>query len=91
LFTGPAAQRAAFSEEGEEIVIARDDEPVMRLLKVDQPKVRTEAQLLPGMFRGKVEIGPAAHQRRISPDLFFSGAVSNFSGTAITTGVLRIW
>ena len=41
-------------EQGEEIVIARGKEPVVKLVAVKKPTKR-----VPGMFKGKVEIGPA--------------------------------
>lgn len=44
----------ARAERGEEIVIARGKQPVVRLVAVKKPKKRK-----PGMFKGKVEIGPA--------------------------------
>jgi prevent-host-death family protein len=44
----------ARAERGEEIVIARGKEPVARLVPIKKPKKR-----IPGMFKGKVEIGPA--------------------------------
>lgn len=44
----------ARAEQGEEIVISRGKEPVVRLVAVRKP-----AQRVPGMFKGQFEVGPA--------------------------------
>ena len=44
----------ARAEQGEEIVIARGKHPVVKLVAVEKPKHR-----VPGMFKGKFEVGPA--------------------------------
>jgi prevent-host-death family protein len=44
----------ARAEQGEEIIISRGKNAVVKLVAVEQPKKR-----VPGMFKGKVEIGPA--------------------------------
>jgi prevent-host-death family protein len=43
------------AERGEEVVIARGKQPVVRLVPVKQPPKKRE----PGMFRGEFELGPA--------------------------------
>jgi prevent-host-death family protein len=43
------------AERGEEVVIARGKQPVVRLVPVKQPPKKRA----PGMFRGEFELGPA--------------------------------
>jgi prevent-host-death family protein len=43
------------AERGEEVVIARGKQPVVRLVPVKQPPKKRE----PGMFRGEFELRPA--------------------------------
>jgi prevent-host-death family protein len=43
------------AERGEEVVIARGKQPVVRLVPVKQPPKKRE----PGMFRGEFEVGSA--------------------------------
>jgi prevent-host-death family protein len=44
----------ARAEKGEEIIISRGTQPVVKLVAVDPPKKR-----IPGMFKGQVDVGPA--------------------------------
>jgi prevent-host-death family protein len=43
------------AERGEEIVIARGKQPVVRLVPIGKPP----KERVPGMFRGEFELGPA--------------------------------
>jgi prevent-host-death family protein len=43
------------AERGEEVVIARGKQPVVKLVPVRKPPKKRE----PGMFRGEFELGPA--------------------------------
>jgi antitoxin (DNA-binding transcriptional repressor) of toxin-antitoxin stability system len=50
----------ALAEQGEEIVIARGEKPAVRLVPVeDVPLVESPKMRVPGMFKGRVDIGPA--------------------------------
>ena len=42
-------------ERGEEIVIARGDKPVVRLVAIAEPP----KERVPGMFKGEFDVGPA--------------------------------
>ena len=47
------------AERGEEVVIARGKQPVVKLVPVRKPPKKRE----PGMFRGEFELGPAFFER----------------------------
>ena len=47
------------AERGEEVIIARGKQPVVKLVPVGKPPKKRE----PGMFRGEFELGPAFFER----------------------------
>jgi prevent-host-death family protein len=46
----------ARAEAGEEIVIARGNKPVVKLVSIEQAKVKPRR--MPGRWKGKISIGP---------------------------------
>jgi prevent-host-death family protein len=42
-------------ERGEDVVIARGDKPVARLVAIEEPP----KERVPGMFKGEFDVGPA--------------------------------